>query len=495
MTRTARWSTPLAIVLGLVAVLAAALAVRAEQAGWQGPAEGALLLDASPAPLRARLDSLARVAESQDAAEALYYRGLSFERAAMPDSAIASYRRSLALDTSTPAPKAFVDVLLRRRGPGDVAEVIRLLEPRRPAESPAPPFRLNYDPAGLGWAYMLDGQATRALEILEPLEARLSNDYTWLYRFARILLHSDTPRRALPYLESLTLLGRGQDPEVAGFVQEIETQLGPNGKLRAQLESKIVHSDDRERAQLRQIGGRRIRIQVSDGTLIGGIVYADSLALHRARTTIVLGDIGDAPADYDTLVSALRQAGHAVLVLDPRGWGWSVSPECALPDTWQGRQDALEARVARDVQEAIGAFGREASVDTTRCLLIGVGTMSPVALAAAADDPRVSWLALLDPWVSPVERGATLARAKRASLPTYVQLSLGARRELSFSELIVRACPLPGSKLAPVTAPEPGAIAFRRHPNVTAGFMRWLDEATRLKPVKRPTPRRTPRAG
>ncbi len=493
MNRTAvRRSALLLLLLGLSVSPKPAVA---EPAGWQGPAEGLLLHDVAPATLRARLDSLASVADRSDAAMALYYRGQSFERGTHPDSAIASYRRSLSLDTTTPAPDAFVDALLRRRGPGDVDEVIRLLEIRRTAEPSPDPFHLDPDPARLGWAYVLAGQAPKGIAMLEPLEARLSGDYAWRYRFARAFLESPVPKRAGPYLENLTLLGRGQDPEIADLVEQLETKLGPNGKLKSQLKAKIDHADGREALHLSQVGGRRIRIRASDGTLIGGVVYADSATRKRARAAIVLSDIGDSPADYDSLVAALRGTGHAVFVLDPRGWGWSVSPECALPDTWQGRQDALEARVALDVHDAIGALAGVTAVDTARCLVIGVGSMSPVAIAAAANDPRVGWLALLDPSIPPVERGVTIARARRASLPTYVQVSLGARRELPVAQQVVNACPLPGSALMPVTAPEPKAVAFIRHPNVTAGFLRWLGEAERMKPSRRPTPRPTPRAG
>jgi len=482
---------------GLVAGLLAAFAppLHAEPLVVPGPADSLLLVHGSADSMRTDLQRL--VAETDDpveAATALYYRGLSFERASMADSAIACYRASLVRVVTPAGQEAYVDALLRRHAPGDVEEVIRRLSPPR-AAAPEPDFALVPDKARLGWAYVVGGKLEQGLALLTPLENRLKPDITWRYRLARAYTEAGDAQHATPYLENLSLLGRGQDPEIAALLKQLDASSGGGAHLADQVKTNIQHTDERETQLLRQKGGIRVRIRASDGTFIGATLYADSTARKSALPVLILADIGDEPASYDSLIVALRGAKYQVMLLDPRGWGWSVAPDCALPDTWRGREDALESRVARDVHDALTAFGRAAPTDTSHALLIGVGGMAPVAVAAARLDRRVAALALIDPLTVPVARGATLAAVRTNPRPTYIQLSLLHRQELPFASELYRLCPLPGSRLAPVNAREQATAAFGGHPDITRKFLLWSDEAMHLKPASRSTPRKTPQAG
>ena len=80
---------------------------RAEPFVAAGPADSLLLVHGSADSMRA--DLLRLVTDRDDpveAATALYYRGLSFERASMADSAIACYRGSLVRCRRWPRRKA-----------------------------------------------------------------------------------------------------------------------------------------------------------------------------------------------------------------------------------------------------------------------------------------------------------------------------------------------------------------------------------------------------
>ena len=140
------------------------------------------------------------------------------------------------------------------------------------------------------------------------------------------------------------------------MLEHIEKSLGPNARIRERTIEAMQHHDDAENALLQRLGGRRIRLFASDGAYLGGAVFADSAAKRPARAAVLLAGLGDELSAYDSLTVALRASGFAVFVLDPRGSGWSVAPEFSLPDTWLGREDALSARVARDVHDAIRAF-------------------------------------------------------------------------------------------------------------------------------------------
>jgi len=471
-----------------------ALSLHAEPLVIPGPADSLLLVHGSADSMRTDLQRL--VTETDDpveAATALYYRGLSFERASMADSAIACYRGSLLRGVSQAGQDAYVDALLRRRAPGDIDEVIRRLSPSRTA-APDADFTLVPDKARLGWAYVVGAKLDQGLALMTPLENRLKNDITWRYRFARAYTEAGDAQRATPYLENLSLLSHGQDPDVAALLKQLDAQSG-GAHLADQVKSNLQHTDQRESDLLRQKHGIRVRIRASDGTLIGGTLFADSTARKSALPAVILTDIGDETTPYDSLIVGLRAAKYQVMVLDPRGWGWSVAPDCALPDTWRGREDALESRVARDVRDALTALAKVAPADTSHALLIGVGTMSPVAVAAAKLDRRIAALALIDPYTAPVGRGAALAQARTNPRPTYIQLSLLQRQELPFVNELYRLCPLPGSRLAPVNAREHGVAAFAAHPDITKKFLQWTAEAMHLKPASRSTPRKTPQAG
>jgi hypothetical protein len=127
-------------------------------------------------------------------------------------------------------------------------------------------------------------------------------------------------------------------------------------------------------------------------------------------------------------------------------------------------------------------------------LLIGVGTLSPPAIAAAAQDARIGSLALLDPWTSPVDRGATLAAARRAQVPAFLHLSVPGRSEAAFADTLLRTFPAKTSRLVDAVALQAGAAAFGSRPGITARFIRWIDETLKARPARRVIPRAKPPA-
>lgn len=456
--------------------------------------ESVLLSSTTPDTLRARLAALAAAAPApRTVARALELRGLSFERAAMPDSAIACYRRATAVARTSLAPEALVDALLRRRGPGDVDEALAILEQSQSSEQEAGARSAHIDPALLGWAYVVSGQAKRGLEILTPLESRLAIDPAWRYRLARSYVEAGNSTKAVEYLVALNTAARGQDREVAEMLKHLDKSLGGNSRIPERTQKALQDHDAFEIEQLGRLQGRRVRLLASDGTLVGGALFADSTGKRPVPAALLLGGPGDEPGDYDSLNVALRKSGFAMFVLDPRGSGWSVAPQFSLPDTWEGRQNALSDRVARDVRDALNAFARVARIDTSRVLLIGVGSMAPVAIAAAAQDPRIGAIVLLDPWTSPVDRGATLAAARLAPVPAFIQLSVPGHVEAMFADTLFHTFPPKLSRLVESTALSSGAAAFGSRPDVTPRFVRWLGETLGAKPVKRVIPRAAPR--
>ncbi len=482
--------------LSLILMLSLAATVQAATPARGEGLDAVLLSTASRDSLRKRLLAYSTHApNARAAAMALYYRAMSFERAAQPDSAIANYRRATMTAQVPLAITALVDALLRRRNDGDAAEAIAALGTLPAVDQEPGSAPTLVDPARLGWANVLAGHPKTGLDLLAPLEGRLGKDPTWCYRYARTYIEMNNDGKALPYLLTLNSMARGQDPEIATLLGRVDKLLGPNARVRQRTMTEQQDRDDLESEMLNRLRGRRVRLKAGDGSLIGGAIFADSTSKKRLpRAALVLGSLGDDLQDYDSLTVALRKSGFSVFVLDPRGSGWSVGPEFPLPDTWKGRQDALGARVVRDVHDALNAFAHVARIDTTQVLLVGVVGMVPEALTAAAEDARFRALVLLDPLVSPVDRGATIAAAKRAQLPTYVQVSVPGRSESAFADTLFRACPPRASRYADSIALGSGAAAFGSRPEVTPRFVRWLAETYATKPARRVIPRATPPA-
>ena len=482
----------IALLVLSLALLPAARAVAATPVQVIDPI---LLSSETPDTLRARLAALATSSHAPDvAAEAWRLCGMSYERWAMPDSAIACYRRALEVEHSMASVNALADALVRRRTKDDAAEAVQLLEHQQPVEQEPDIPTARGDVARLGWAYVVSGQAAHGLDVLTPVAPRLANDPVWCYRLARTYLASNHFDLALPLVMGLNTAARGQDHEIAALLKHLDKLQGESSRIPDQTQQALRDHDDAEIAALARIRGRRVRLLASDGAMIGGVLFADSAAKRVTRAAIVLGEVGGELHDYDSLSVALRSNGFAMFLLDPRGCGWSVAPEFSLPDTWEGRQGPLSARVARDVSDALDAFAHVARIDTTRVLLIGVGSMSPVAIAAAARDRRIGSLALLDPRTSPVERGAVLATARRAPVPAFIQLTVGARGEGAFVDTLSRTFPQGVSRLVEAVAFVPGAAAFGSRPGVTQRFVHWVGDTFSARPVRRATPRATPPA-
>src|SRR5262245_46944153 len=116
----------------LMKILLLSLLVLAATAATPAPAvdpvRAVLLSSSDSEPVRQGLAALARTGTRREAALALYYRAMGFERAASTDSAIASYRASLAARPTPDAGDALIDALLRRHSPQDLKDVVTMLE-------------------------------------------------------------------------------------------------------------------------------------------------------------------------------------------------------------------------------------------------------------------------------------------------------------------------------------------------------------------------------
>jgi dienelactone hydrolase len=476
----------LALACGVALVLAA---VRADAQPPASPTAAVLYSSATQVQLRARLDSLARATAATtplEAGLALHYRGESFERGGQRDSAIACFQRALDLRGDHEDRLSLTDALLRRHHGRDATTALGVLKTGiANTQGESGELALAYQ-ARSGWATFLAGDTAAALVQLKPLEPRLSRSQEWRYRLARVTLAAGDPHHAYDLLLPLLIASRHQDAELVEMLNTIGAKTGRGSALDGDVARNLGARDQIERTAITSMGGRRVTFPASDGSYLGGVLVADSGPAKR-RAAIVLVAPGDTIADYDTLSVSLRRAGFAVMLVDVRGSGASVSPVCSLPDTWEGRQQALEERVAHDVRDALRALRTTFSVDSTRVIAIGIGMTASIVVQAAEIERRIAALVLVSPSVPEVERGQMLARMRSVQRPTFFQV--GPEDQLASGAMIdslLQASPRGASRLADARAVGGGVRQFGSDPKITPRLVGWLNETV---PASGPAPR------
>ena len=479
MTRAARTSgmptPPPRVALLLWAVLAAL--PPAAHAG-EPPSRASILMTACPsrASLRASLIAYADSilpAEPAIAGEAYFFAGQSYVRASLPDSAIACFERAVAARGEEEERFALADALLMRRGEGDIETVIALIEsaPGQPTGGDPDPWTYR---ARLGWAELLAGETGRAHDLFLPLERVRDIGPVWGYRMARTCLEAGDPKRALAALMPLAIASREQDAEIMSLVGRAGQTFGDPRRVEDNIRRAIAAGDRLEGALTEALGGRRVRFKAEDDFALAGVVAPADKQLRRAA--VVLRAPGDTLESYDSLTVALGQAGWAVMLMEMRGSGWSAAPSCPFPDSWLRREDAMQTVSAGDVRDAFRALALAARIDTTRYLVAGVGATAPIAVEAAAADPRVSALLLLSPAPAWVERGTMRERIRRLRRPIYFSNAPEDFREFYVTDAFYQAGDRPRSRVAEVKAGGSGARPFRRDSAALMRLVAWLEE-------------------
>lgn len=468
------------------------------------------ILDAadSPAGLRecllAYADSAAAARDEAGAGEALSLAASSFQREGQMDSAIICHRRAFELLASNEELFALVDQLLFRRGPGDIAEAIQRLA----WVGLSPELHPMVGVTGrLAWARTLAGQTDSAAILFASVRRHLLPQPEWRYRMARVTLARKDYRETVDLLLPVAARSRGTDQEVLGMLEEAGKTLGMLPRIQNEVGRMVLEQDRSEVALANALGGRLVSMTASDGFPLGGLVVPPLPATSRSRTgsrskpgsglaAIVLMAPRDTLGSADSLAMALRRHGVTTLLLYPRGSGGSVGPECPTPDAWFNREAALQARVARDVRDALRGLARLAPVDTTRYLVVAEGPAATMAVLAATLDRRVKALLLASPAPAPVDRGAMRALVARLRLPVFFQITPEEyEATYEITDVLYQAGNRGASRVVEASQSGHGLTQFRSDPALAARFLSWLDATLRpAAPPRAPGARVPPRS-
>jgi hypothetical protein len=450
----------------------------------------------TPGELRAKLLEFAKTREKDNAigsGEAWFFRGNSFSRASQPDSAIECWRHAMTLRGALEDREALSEGLLARNGPGDADRTLALLEPAyNEARGMNDPNTTRIE-ALFAWAQYVAGQAGPAREMFTDLEPRLFRSRRWSYRCAIALMGGADPRHALQLLRPSMVASRGQDADLVQLMQKAADLAGLSNAMSKDLVDLLATRDRVEQRVIDRMGGRRIRFAASDGFALSGVAIVPD-GVTRPRAAIVMMAPSDTVADYDSLTTALQASGCAVLLMDARGSGWAVGPDCPLPEAWRGREEAMLHRSALDVRDGVRALSLTAKVDTANVVLVASGEMAMAAAEAAERDRRVRALVLLSPDPDPVDFGVLPATLARRPLPTFFQQTAEDWPHFEITDLALHAARERFSRISDARSPGVGAVAFQHDARVTPRFTQWLREALAAPLLPGPPPAR-PRKG
>lgn len=167
-------------------------------------------------------------------------------------------------------------------------------------------------------------------------------------------------------------------------------------------------------------GSEAVTITSEDKFAIAGSYWGPKAHGDRVPGVILLHDAGSTREDFGDLPAQLNKRGFAVLSIDLRGHGSSVSERADFEKASPEEQKGLWAFSTRDVQAAATWLRQRPEVHSTNLNLVGVGAGVGLAVRHAARDENVRSLVLLRPCVD--QLGFDLAADLRAieGLPAYI---------------------------------------------------------------------------
>jgi pimeloyl-ACP methyl ester carboxylesterase len=276
-------------------------------------------------------------------------------------------------------------------------------------------------------------------------------------------------------MSDLALESRFQDRDVMGILRDASRKLSGPDQVGTALKGQLARIDGLDREAVVKFRGQRITLTALDGTTLGAVVVP---ARRRpSRAAVVIMDPDELPESYDSLATGLSTSGYSVILLEPRGSGWSVSAACPLPSTWRGREDELQSAVARDVLPALRALGAVAHADTSRYVLAaGLGSCATAAEAATLNR-RARAVVLLSPTPSKIEVGPMRARLKASHVPVFFEIPAMDRESLPNAEALYEGLDPRTSRIVETELMGSSARIFRFDRSALPRLLKWLDES------------------
>ncbi len=163
-----------------------------------------------------------------------------------------------------------------------------------------------------------------------------------------------------------------------------------------------------------------VELQTSDKQTIKGDFWGPKREGERAPCALLVHDAGADRRQLAPIAERLQKLGFAVLTLDLRGHGESVSKDLDWNDLDEPEREQAWALATRDLEAGAAWLRRQRGVHTTNLNLVGVRAGCSLVVRHALRDENVRSLGLVGP--QPKELGFDLEGdiQELAGLPTYL---------------------------------------------------------------------------
>jgi dienelactone hydrolase len=380
-------------------------------------------------------------------------------------------------------PERFVlaDVLLASRDPADARRALAMLRSTPLSADVGSGLQRYYLDARLGWAYQLVGRPDSAAPLLGPAMSRLKGDDEWVFRMAQVEHALGQDSAAVERLLSVADRSPIVDPRAVALLDGMARRLGMERTLRAELARRMGRLLQAEREVTGPWGAERAEWFGGDGFHVRGLFLRRNAARGRRPGVFVLRDFHTPLAAYDSLVLTLNRAGYAVLLGELRGTAHTRDSTFHSPWVWWGREARMRALVVDDVRSGLDALSMQPLVDAGALVVVGLRETAPLALEAAARDPRVRATVVVTPRPGPTQLGTMRAAVERLRAPLYIQTAPEEFDYDDYLEDLYRATDPKVSRLVSGQAAGSGAELCRRDERVRKRLAEWLKETLAAK--------------
>jgi pimeloyl-ACP methyl ester carboxylesterase len=267
----------------------------------------------------------------------------------------------------------------------------------------------------LAWALFLAGNADSANRLFTH-QRQLDDEtnpmyWVWRRRMAIVAKAARARSRALDLAKQLCVRSLLQDRDAVKLLHDILGSDNADQHYAPFVRSDLVRAMQLDAARLEEIHARRVSAAGADGFPLAAMLF-DPPA-HARHVVLAIGRPDLQLTVCDSLAAGFARAGYAFAVMDPRGSGRSLGPGCATPESWDGREAALEHTSATDVRRVFDAVAKELGADTTGYAVMATLTGCVIAVEAATLDRRVRALVLASPAPPRVELGRVAARLQK----------------------------------------------------------------------------------
>lgn len=435
--------------------------------------------------VRAQLRRIAAIGEAPgttaaqklDAGESAYWLGVQDARAGRPDSALAMYRRAVALRGSFEEGFAFTDMLVQRGQPADLVEAHAVAERLAIESNMSEIKRAPEAHARLACVLHKLGRSPDAVGELRDYALELYRRPAWTRRFFEIQHAGGDDANAWRALVLLSVRARRKDAAVETLLVHLQHQLRYNDDRRQIAVSIILDRIvQEEQAFAQSLGGEIETVRAKDGFPLQVFTFAAAKESVRRAPVLFVPAATDTVAAVDSLVFALTRAGHPVAILSPRGTLGSVAPAAWGTDAWSGRDAAFMSTTTADAGLVMDALAKRPAFASRGWIVGAAGDRAPIALELARARRSTLALLLVAPRLPLVEIAEFRARIRASGVRTFVQVAPEEQDALELADLLARDTKPGQVRVVDSGLAGRGAAIFRGDAKVTRRLTAWLEE-------------------